>query len=524
MAIIDIFHLTQTYALEHSVQFLAWAAIAIPILCVLANEFARNQARVRGLKGPSGLPLIGNLYDIRTNAAEKYRQWARTHGEVYQIQLGNIPVVVVNSAASAKVLFGQHAQALSSRPEFYTFHKVLSNTAGTTIGTSPYSDSLKRRRKGAASALNRPSIQTYIPHLDLESKDFISELLRYGKGGAEPVDPMPCIQRLSLSLALTLNWGIRMDNQENALFEEITNVEEEISRFRSTTGNLQDYVPLLRLNPFSFGSKKAGEMRDRRDVYLKALNKGLEDRMEKGTHSPCIQANVILDEEAKLNSEELTSISLTMLSGGLDTITTLLQWSIAYLAQRKDIQEKAWKAISEFYSAERPLCDALDDQKCQYIVALVRECLRYFTVLRLALPRVSIKDVTYNGVVIPKGTVYFLNAWACNMDSAVWEDPEVFRPERWIEQPDSPMFTYGMGYRMCAGSLLANRELYVVFIRMLNAFEIQKYDDIDCHPVSGNSDPTSLVAMPQRYKARFIPRNVQALEKALKGFKAVETQ
>ncbi|KUJ22531.1 cytochrome P450 [Mollisia scopiformis] len=524
MAIIDIFHLTQTYAVEQPAHFLLWVTLAVPVLYTVANEFVRRQARVSGLNGPSGLPLIGNLWDIRTNAAEKYRQWARTHGAVYQIQLGNIPVVVVNSAASAKALFGQHAQALSSRPEFYTFHKVLSNTAGTTIGTSPYSDSLKRRRKGAASALNRPSIQTYIPHLDLESKDFVSELLRYGKAGTDPVDPMPMIQRLSLSLALTLNWGIRMDSQEDALFEEITHVEEEVSKFRSTTGNLQDYVPLLRLNPFNFGSKKAREMRDRRDVYLKALNKGLEERMEKGTHSPCIQANVILDEEAKLNDAELTSISLTMLSGGLDTITTLLQWSIAFLSQRQDIQEKAWKEIARLYSAEQPLCDALDDQKCPYIVALVRECLRYFTVLRLALPRVSIKDVTYEGIVIAEGTVYFLNAWACNMDDEVWQDPEVFRPERWIEQPDAPMFTYGLGYRMCAGSLLANRELYIVFIRMLNAFEIQKSDDIDCHPVSGNSDPTSLVAMPHRYKAKFVPRNMRALEKALKEFTVVATE
>lgn len=243
------------------------------------------------------------------------------------------------------------------------YFQVLSNTAGTTIGTSPYSDSLKRRRKGAASALNLPSIRTYIPHLDIESRDFVAELLRYGKAGAEPVDPMTMIQRLSLSLALTLNWGIRMDNQENALFDEITHVEEEVSRFRSTTGNLQDYIPLLRLNPINFGSKKAAEMRTRRDVYLKALNKGLEDRMEKGTHKPCIQANVILDKEAKLNNEELTSISLTMLSGGLDTITTLLQWSIALLAQRPDIQQKAWKEIAHFYSVNEPLCDALDDRK-----------------------------------------------------------------------------------------------------------------------------------------------------------------
>lgn len=93
------------------------------------------------------------------------------------------------------------------------------------------------------------------------------------------------IQRLSLSLALTLNWGIRMDSKEDKLFDEITHVEEEVSRFRSTTGNLQDYIPFLRLNPFSSGSVKAREMRDHRDVYLKTLNEGLNDRIAKGTQA-----------------------------------------------------------------------------------------------------------------------------------------------------------------------------------------------------------------------------------------------
>lgn len=223
------------------------------------------------------------------------------------------------------------------------------------------------------------------------------------------------IQRLSLSLALTLNWGVRIDSQEDKLFAEITHVEEEVSRFRSTTGNLQDYVPLLRINPFNLGSARAREMRDRRDVYLQQLNRDLDDRMAKGTHKPCIQANVIMDEENSLNKDELTSISLTMLSGGLDTITTLVAWSIALLVQRPDIQDKAHAKIKEYFSDDIPLCDALDDQKCQYIVALVREFLRYYTVLRLALPRASVKDIMYDGVLIPKGTVLFLNAWACNM-------------------------------------------------------------------------------------------------------------
>jgi 3-hydroxyphenylacetate 6-hydroxylase len=40
-------------------------------------------------------------------------------------------------------------------------------------------------------------------------------------------------------------------------------------------------------------------------------------------------------------------------------------------------------------------------------------------VLRLALPRASIRDIVYEGVTIPKGTVVFLNAWACNMGKSL---------------------------------------------------------------------------------------------------------
>lgn len=236
-----------------------------------------------------------------------------------------------------------------------------------------------------------------------------------GRAGTVGVDPMPMIQRLSLSLSLTLNWGTRMGSRDDPMFDEITEVEEIISKFRSTTGNLQDYIPILRLNPFSFGSKKAREMRNRRDVYLKKLNRDLDDRMEKGVHKPCIQANVIMDKEAALNKEELTSISLTMLSGGLDTITTLVQWSVALLAQRPDIQKKAIEEIRKFYSEKEPLCDAYDDQKCEYVVALVRECLRYYCVLRLALPRATVRDIVYEGKLIPAGSTIYLNAWACNM-------------------------------------------------------------------------------------------------------------
>lgn len=129
MAIASTIVALQGQAIEHPWQFLGISLLVLPLLYVIINEFIRASARVKGMKGPRGLPLIGNLAQIRVNAAEQYRIWSRQFGAVYQIQLGNIPVVVVNSAASAKVLFGQNAQALSSRPEFYTFHKVRHTTS-----------------------------------------------------------------------------------------------------------------------------------------------------------------------------------------------------------------------------------------------------------------------------------------------------------------------------------------------------------------------------------------------------------
>jgi 3-hydroxyphenylacetate 6-hydroxylase len=193
---------------------------------------------------------------------------------------------------------------------------------------------------------------------------------------------------------------------------------------------------------------------------------------------------------------------------------------MALLAERPDIQDKALSEIRQTYAEKDALCDANDDQSIPYIVALVRELLRYYTVLRLSLPRATVKDITYQGKLIPAGSVVFLNAWACNMDDEVWKDPEVFRVERWLENPDAPLFTYGLGYRMCAGSLLANREMYTIYLRLLNAFRIEGVEGehggkVDSHPVTGVEDQTQLVSVPQRYRVRLVPRDEEGLRRAL---------
>jgi 3-hydroxyphenylacetate 6-hydroxylase len=119
-----IFELLTVQLANQPLQSLLLVSILIPILYVVGNEYIRYSRRIKGFGGPPNWPLVGNIPDIKYNAAEKYREWSKQFGAVYQIQLGNEPVIVVNSAEAARKLFGGNSQALSSRPVFWTFHKV----------------------------------------------------------------------------------------------------------------------------------------------------------------------------------------------------------------------------------------------------------------------------------------------------------------------------------------------------------------------------------------------------------------
>ena len=218
-------------------------------------------------------------------------------------------------------------------------------------------------------------MESYLGHLDRETKVFLCEAHDYGEAGTKAVDPMPLFLRMNVSLGLTLHWGDRMPSQTD-LFREIVHVEDVISNFRSTTGNLQDYIPILRLNPFNTASAVARDMRQRRDNYMKQLDKALDNRLDQGDAQPCIRVNVKTDSEAKLTDAELTSLNLTLLAAGLDTMNSAVSWGIAALATMPAVQQKALAAIREQYAEDQPLCDLQDQQTCQYVVIMVKEILR----------------------------------------------------------------------------------------------------------------------------------------------------
>ncbi len=148
-----------------------------------------------------------------------------------------------------------------------------------------------------------------MPIIDLESTVSIKEMLQDAQGGKKEVDPIAYYQRFALNTSLTLAYGFRIEgNVEDSLLKEIVKVEREVSNFRSTSNNWQDYIPLLRLLPSA--STGAVEFRKRRDVYMDHLLGVLKQQVATGTDKPCIVGNILKDPEAKLNEGEIYATQL----------------------------------------------------------------------------------------------------------------------------------------------------------------------------------------------------------------------
>lgn len=117
--------------------------------------------------------------------------------------------------------------------------------------------------------------------------------------------------------------------------------------------------------------------------------------------------------------------------------------------------------------------------------------------------------------------------WAANHDPAHFKSPMEFIPDRFVGVnvvgEGTQHFGYGAGTRMCAGSHLANRELYAIFTRLVLAFHIHEASDPKARPILDtiecNSVPTSMVTQPKPFKVRFIPRDAQQLEGWIKSSK-----
>jgi phenylacetate 2-hydroxylase len=509
------------------------AAVVVVLTFVIYNAlYVTDIPHIKGMPEiPGAVPVFGHLLKLGEDHATTCEKWWRQYGHsVFQIKLGNTRAVVVNSFDDCKKMLLGNQNAVIDRPKLYTFHGVISSTQGFTIGSSPWDDSCKKKRKAAGTALGRPALRNYYPMFDLESFCILRDIRRDSKNGEIELDIRPYIQRYALNTTLTLCYGIRMDAVYDELLREILTVGSAISLLRSASENYQDYVPLLRYFPNNEKNARSKELRDRRDTYLDLLLNKVRAMIAEGTDKPCISAAILKDQETKLTGVEVSSICLSLVSGGFETIPGTLTSCIGSLCtpEGQVWQDRAYEDIKRHYpNMQDAWSHCYVEEKIPYINAIIKEAGRFYTVSAMSLPRKTVTEVHWNGAIIPPETMILINAQAGNHDVDHYgPDASKFDPERWLSSLDPPKeadvnglghLSFGTGSRACSGQYIASRLLYCAMVRLLSSYKIVASDDAPPNTdyVDYNEFKTALVAIPRFFKVKLIPRDDNVMEECM---------
>ncbi|KAL8883080.1 MAG: hypothetical protein Q9198_000003 [Flavoplaca austrocitrina] len=442
------------------------------------------------IPGPSGLPLIGSLFELQGGHVQKISQWTKKYGDVIRVSLGEREAVFINSHEALAKTVVKQGPSYQSRPTFKLFHSDFASSGIWTVGTSPFSDRLVRTRKALSSQIAPRNLPVYTPVIHPKLKKLLGDVLDISQGPA--VDMAEKLHRFGTGQVSEQLMGTSLDDDIVGMLAEN---ETNIFRQRTVGSPIRDYIPvmraagqvrytagkLLKIKDWSFDEKeeKAREYRRTQQVYINKMVGDLKTRIESGDETPSILGNIL--RQGTLKEEEVLLASYTGIAAGVN-LGYSLTWIIGYLANRPDLQQNGYEAIQEVYEGQAPKPHDFD--RVDYVKGLHSEGSRIYTPVRLGFPRQTLDGASYGEHKIPKGMLVIMNLMAANRDPNAFDRPDEFLPERWLNgrkgrtdlvgEGGSKIgvthLTYGVGRRVCPGIDMANRGLYSTLVLLLHFF------------------------------------------------------
>ncbi|KAG8966557.1 hypothetical protein FRC03_011695 [Tulasnella sp. 419] len=501
------------------------AAIATLSLAWIVYKLSQVGKREEYLPpGPPTAPLLGNLHIFpKSEAHYQLTKWAQEYGEIYSLKMGSATAVVITSAAAVKELMDKNSHATADRPANHMVQLITDG--GLNMVLAHYNDTWRSLRRGAHEILTPQACEQHLPIQQAEATQLMYDLM------TKPEEFYTSVRRYSSSVILSVLFGKRapqFSTPEVTAFFHAQHLWEHA--LEPGAHPPVDLIPILQKVPERFASWKSlcKEVRRLQQRLYFGLLEEVEKRTARGEANGCWMETVCeRAEEWGMNRQIVGYLGGVLIEGGSDTTSSFLQSLILALVAFPEVQKKAQEEIDRVIGSDRaPVLS--DIEHLPYIQAIIKETHRFRPVAPLAIPHSTIADVTYKGYHIPAGTTIFVNNWGIFHDPQVYENPEIFNPDRFIESEfgtrpearDSDKdrrnnLAFGSGRRICPGIHLANNSLMINTMNLLWGFTFSKAVD----PKTGlEIEPDiwdyakGILTCPNPFKCTIKPRSVHHAE------------
>ncbi|GAB1865261.1 Probable cytochrome P450 305a1 [Camponotus japonicus] len=141
--------------------------------------------------------------------------------------------------------------------------------------------------------------------------------------------------------------------------------------------------------------------------------------------------------------------------------------------------------------------------------AFLAEAQRYLILAPLGIPHKTLEEVSINEYRIPKDTFVIFDYYSAHNDKAYWDQPEVFRPQRFLDERgqfrrNNYSLPFGLGKRRCPGEQLARSSLFMFLTNVVHHFDMELPADHDKPELRGYDGFT---LSPKPYYLKFTRRS-----------------
>jgi cytochrome P450 len=301
-----------------------------------------------------------------------------------------------------------------------------------------------------------------------------------------PNDFVMSIERYSVSLTSIIGWGRRIGQTNDEVAQLALAVMEAVN-YVVPGYFLMEAVPILAKLPsfiYSVPSKIGKGAALFSQYFYLLTQEGAERKV------PTFAATLLKAQpELNLSDKEVTSMAANLIGGGVDTTSSTMLSFILAMAYFPEVQKKLQAELDEVVGQDRAPSWEDVDKNLPYLIATVKEVLRWRTVTILAgIPHANTVDYEYRGYHIPAGTNITGNMWAIHRNPRDFPNPDAVRPERFIGKLETPYPNqrgsnpFGWGRRQCSGQPLAEQGLYYSLGMLAWAFNIQPGLDENVRP------------------------------------------
>ncbi|XP_006866552.1 PREDICTED: cholesterol side-chain cleavage enzyme, mitochondrial-like [Chrysochloris asiatica] len=408
-------------------------------------------------------------------------------GPIYREKLGNLDSIFIINPEDVGLLFkseGPTPERLLVSP-WVAYHQHYNKPIGILFKKS---EDWKRERITLNQELMAlEATKNFIPLLDAVSQDFVSLLHRrinqqgLGKYSGPIIDDL---FRFAFESITNVIFGERL-----GMLQEI--VDPEAQRFINAVYKMfQTSTPMLNFPPDLFRLLRTKTWRDHAASWEVIFNKAEQytqnfywnlKKKRVINNYPSILLGLV--ENTKMSFDNIKANITELLAGGVDTTSMTLQWNLYEMARNLRVQE-ALRA--EVLAARRQANGDMNVmlKSVPLLKASIKETLRLHPIA-VTLQRYLVKDMVIRDYKIPAKTLVQVATFAMGRDPTIFSNPESFDPTRWLSKDKGITYFrslgFGWGARQCVGRRIAELEMTLFLIHMLEnfRFEIQHLRDVD---------------------------------------------